>query len=132
MRRPLLEDDLLEPEHLKDFVEVVVEVPGEYDPKTGEWNDPTEQVTWSGMGSIQPYVRMSMTAVQEPVGGIALAVDAFKIYLPHEALQRGQGGFKIRSGTRYFEPKHDALDPGGQRDYWVVIAAELNRAGVSS
>lgn len=126
MHRPLLED-LLEPEHLKDPIEIVVETPGEYDPKTGEWGEPTEQVKWSGMGSIQPYIRMSHQAVQPPEGGIALAVDAFKIYLPFEALQRGQGGFRIKSGDRYFEPKHDALDPAGQHDYWVLIAAEVNR-----
>ncbi len=127
MRRPLLEDDILGAEDLKDPVEVIVEVRGVYDEEIGEWGDPTETVTWSGKGSIQPYVRMSSTAVQKPTGGIALAVDAFKVYLPYEALERGQGGFKIRSGTRYFEPKHDALDPGGQRDYWVVIVAEVNR-----
>lgn len=132
MRRPLLEDDFFESEHLKDHLEVVVDVPGEYDPDTGEWGEPTEKTTWSGMGSIQPYIRTSLTAVQPPTGGVALAIDAFKIYVPHEALERGQGKFKIRSGTRYFEPKHDPLDPGGQRDYWVVIAAELNRGEASA
>jgi len=131
LRRPLLDNDFLDGEHLKDFIEVIVEVRGEYDPRTGEWSESQEKVVWSGWGSIQPYIQMSLDAIPNPTGGIALMMDTFRIFLPPEALRRGMGGFVLRSGNRYFEPKHDALDPGGQRDYWVVIAAEVNRAGAS-
>lgn len=127
MQRPLMRVQDLNPEHTKDDVEVIVEVPGEYNPKTGEYDPPQEVVKWSGKGSIQPYVRASLTAVQEPVGGIALAIDAFKIYLPHEALERGAADYRIRSEGRYFEPKHDPLNVGGRRRHWVIIAAEVNR-----
>lgn len=126
MQRPLLQHRL-NPLHLYEPVEVIVRVKGEYDPRTGQYGDDTEEVLWHGFGSIQPYIRASLTAVQEPVGGIALAVDAFKIYLPYEALTGRTRTYRIRSNGRYFEPKGKPQDPGGRHAHWIIIAAEVDR-----
>lgn len=131
MRRSMMRGDL-NPEHTKNFCEVVISKPGGYNPRTGDYEPPQEVVQWSGMGSIQPYVRASLNAVQEPVGGLALAIDAFKIYLPHEALDRDDKGYKIRSNGVYYEPKGAPQNVGGRRRHWLVMAGELDRIGPDS
>lgn len=126
-KRAFMDDDMLDPCHLKDLCEVITTEKGEYDPNTGEYGEDTEVVHWQGMGSIQPYIRVSSNAIQPPLGGISLAADAFQIFLPWEALDGRKPGYKVRSKGRYFEPSHAPLDPAGQHDYWLLIATEVSR-----
>jgi len=126
-KRAFMDDDMLDPEHLRDQIEIVHKQRGEYDPKTGEYGPDQEIVTWTGRGSIQPYIKESFSGSQPPTGGIDLAVNAFRIFLPYEALKPKETGFTIRSGNRYFQPKFPPMDPAGQHEYWIVLAVEVSR-----
>lgn len=108
----------------KDQADIIAPGPDVYDPSTGESTPGPDVTLWSGRVSVQPYVRMSSSSVEAPVGGIAIAIDAFTVLVPFDAPIDGRTDFRIAVGTANYLPQHEPLDPGGQHNEWAVICTK--------